>query len=185
MKTMGIVLAGGQSSRFGKPKMFEIWQGRPLYTVATEAFQQAHLTYMISTNAQLAPRFDVPAQLLYVENKPFEGPLSALCEVMHHHEADWFFVVAADMPFLDAAFVQQLLAHISDEADAIVPYASERVQPLAALYHRRILPIIEKALQEKRKSMRAIFPHIRVQHVHFETGTPFTNINYVEDWPQQ
>ncbi len=184
MTITGVILAGGQSSRFGKPKMFETWQGEPLYMTAVQAFQRADLPYVISTNAQLAARFHVPKHALFIEEHTFEGPLYALSEVMKQHASDWFFVVAADMPFLNATFVQKLTVHISENIDAIVPYADEQVQPLAALYHRRILPIIEKTLQEKRKSMRAIFPHIRVQQVPFSNQKTFTNINYVADWPQ-
>ena len=41
MKIAGIVLAGGQSSRYGQPKMFEMFAGQPLYKHSLIALQKS------------------------------------------------------------------------------------------------------------------------------------------------
>ena len=41
MKIAGVVLAGGQSSRYGQPKMFELFAGLPLYKQSLIAFQKS------------------------------------------------------------------------------------------------------------------------------------------------
>lgn len=43
MKIAGIVLAGGQSSRYGQPKMFEMFAGQPLYKHSLIALQKNQL----------------------------------------------------------------------------------------------------------------------------------------------
>lgn len=40
MKIAGVVLAGGQSSRYGQPKMFELFAGQPLYKHSLTALQK-------------------------------------------------------------------------------------------------------------------------------------------------
>ncbi|WP_252315972.1 NTP transferase domain-containing protein [Sinobaca sp. H24] len=37
----GAVLAGGRSSRYGRAKMFEIYNGKPLYQYSLDAFEGA------------------------------------------------------------------------------------------------------------------------------------------------
>ncbi|CAM5546636.1 putative molybdenum cofactor guanylyltransferase OS=Lysinibacillus sphaericus OX=1421 GN=mobA PE=3 SV=1 [Lysinibacillus sphaericus] len=59
MKIAGIILAGGQSSRYGKPKMFELFAGQPLYKHSLIALQKNQLSpIIIATNAQLQHQFE-------------------------------------------------------------------------------------------------------------------------------
>lgn len=58
MKIAGIVLAGGQSSRYGQPKMFEMFAGQPLYKHSLIALQKNQLDpLIIATNAHLQHQF--------------------------------------------------------------------------------------------------------------------------------
>lgn len=48
MKIAGIVLAGGQSSRYGQPKMFEMFAGQPLYKHSLIALQKISWILLLS-----------------------------------------------------------------------------------------------------------------------------------------
>lgn len=185
MTITGVLLAGGKSSRYGKPKMFERWRQEPLYMVAVHAFSSQKWPVAIATNAGLRPYFDVPDATFIVEQQPHEGPLYALAQVMTHIEAEWYFVVAADMPYIDGLFMQTLSQYITADVDAIIPTVNGKWQPLAGLYHRRTLQQATNALAHNRRSMRALLDEVCVQFVAFDDATLFLNINAVEDWPQQ
>jgi molybdopterin-guanine dinucleotide biosynthesis protein A len=62
----------------------------------------------------------------------------------------WLFVVASDMPFLGLPLIDALLAARSEESDIVCVGLAERAQPLFALYHRRLLPVLDTILSEGR-----------------------------------
>lgn len=188
MKIAGVVLAGGQSSRFGRPKMFENFKDKPLYKHSLHALKKNNLSpLIIATNTQLLPLFDKDNDIeLMIENPPHQGPLFALHQLLTENpDVEWFFVVASDMPFMNASFIENLLQQVDDCYDAVIPQQTNRIQPLAALYRRTALVETAKLVQENRRSMKALLDRIRVHYVDFKQDDPlFTNINAQEDWPK-
>lgn len=185
MNIAGVVLAGGQSSRYGQPKMFEQFAGQPLYQYSLNALQQNQLQpLIIATNAHLQQGFAQDNVQWLIEPQPHQGPLFALHNIMENFPAvEWFFVLASDMPFIDAALVKALLSFIDERYDAIVPQQADRLQPLVALYRRTAYPFASKLVQQNRRSMQALLEKLRVCYVPFESDTmTFTNINTPQDW---
>jgi molybdenum cofactor guanylyltransferase len=81
MKIAGIVLAGGKSSRYGKPKMFETYQGKYLYQHSVEALKQNSLSpIVIATNENLISYFeqDDVDFIVEKESETYQGPLFAI-----------------------------------------------------------------------------------------------------------
>lgn len=184
MNITGVILAGGKSSRYGKPKMFELFRDKPLYKVAVDAFEKNAFPVVIATNDTLLPHFTDEKVTFITEQMHHEGPLYALAHVMEQVKSDWYFVIAADMPFIDAAFIATLCRHITANCDAVIPTSHGDWQPLAALYHRRALEQAKVALRHNKRSMRALLNQVRVSFVEMNDTTTFVNINAVEDWPQ-
>ncbi|RKD73408.1 molybdenum cofactor guanylyltransferase [Sinobaca qinghaiensis] len=182
----GAVLAGGRSSRYGRAKMFEIYNGKPLYQYSLDAFEGAGIEkrYII-TNEQLAGRFDSSQASIIIETEPFSGPLAALKEALCLVEPDsWLFLLAADVPFVTAEFVAALLekAEASPDKQAVIPLSAGRFQPLHGLYHSSCLTAAEKAGSEN-SSMKTLLDEINVLYVEFpDTQKDFININRPEDW---
>lgn len=183
----GVILAGGQSSRYGEPKMFVTYKEQPLYMQSVQALNVAVSLCIIATNAVLRPQFQINDVDFLLEEQPHQGPLVALQQVMQHYShVDWFFVLASDMPLINEQFVKTLLDAIDPVVDVIMPTQNEQIQPLAALYHRRILPIIDEAIHAKKRSMKAILHKANVRYITFdETQNYFININRQQDWPKE
>lgn len=187
MKIAGIVLAGGQSSRYGKPKMFEKLDSQFLYQYSLQAFKKNALKpLIISTNASLSPQFIEKDVRIFIEELPHQGPLFAIHHVLSKTtDADWFFVLASDMPYITESFVKMMLSFVDDTYDAIVPKQSDKIQPLAALYHRSILHKTEKLLQQHKRSMKSLLDQLSVYYVPVsDDEQAFININTISDWPQ-
>ncbi|WP_050180286.1 molybdenum cofactor guanylyltransferase [Domibacillus robiginosus] len=179
MKTAGIVLAGGQSSRYGRPKMFERYKEKPFYEHSVDALRANGLQPIIlSTNRFLADRFDRAGFELVVETTTHQGPLFALHHVISQFkEPEWFVVLSADIPFVREAFIRQLLLHRHPDYSAIVPAEGAKLQPLVALYHRRCLPYMNETLGEGKKSLLALLHRIPFKTVSFQDEPSFININ--------
>ena len=187
MKIAGVVLAGGQSSRYGPPKMFEMYAGRPLYKNGLIALQENRLEpLIIATNANLQSMFAENDIQLVIEDQPHQGPLSALQNVMTNFpDVEWFFVVASDMPYINADFVQNMLTWIDDDHDAVVPKQASRIQPLASIYRRTILSKAISLTQQNKRSMKVLLEQVQVRYVKFEEEcSTFVNINTPFDWSQ-
>ena len=184
MTIAGIVLAGGQSSRFGKPKMFEKHEGKYFYEHSVKALKGLS-PIIISTNSELAPYFTIQKDVIIIEDQQnFQGPLFTICHIfkkMKH--IDWFFILTSDVPFITSEFVQHLVSFTAHNiVEAIIPDEEGRLHPLLALYHRRCLPHMEAILLQDKKSMKAFLNEVHVQVIPFTKNKLFTNINNQEDW---
>ena len=81
MSIAGIVLAGGKSSRYGQPKMFETYNKKSFYEYSIDALKENHVTpILVSTNQDLLPYFQRKDVAFAVEKCPYQGPLYAI----HH-----------------------------------------------------------------------------------------------------
>ncbi len=123
---------------------------------------------------------------MIIEKQTHQGPLSALQNIMTNFpDNEWFFVVASDMPYMNADFVQTMLTYIDDRYDAIVPKQASRIQPLASLYRRSALPKANLLLQQNKRSMKVLLEQLRVRYVEFEEEcSTYININTQLDWSQ-
>jgi molybdopterin-guanine dinucleotide biosynthesis protein A len=112
------------------------------------------------------------------------GPLGGIHAALAFSKADWNLVVACDMPGLNAESLAALIAQVErfPAADALVPEVDGQAQPLCAVYHRRALPVIERALRVGRwKIMQAIEPLAVVRLQSGDEGL-FRNVNTPEEW---
>jgi molybdenum cofactor guanylyltransferase len=141
MQFSGVVLAGGRSSRFGENKARFTYQGRSLMGHVLASLEGAAEQLIIAKEPY--PEFAVPTVLdLYGE----ASPLSGLCTALRVAQHDWVALAACDLPFLSVNYWQLLLRYVAT-CDAVIVKRQGRLEPLAALYHRRILPVAEVQLR--------------------------------------
>jgi molybdopterin-guanine dinucleotide biosynthesis protein A len=114
-----IVLAGGRSSRFGRDKLAEPIDGRPMLHHAIAAVRT--LTDEIVVVAGVETGLSVPDGVTVIhDDRPFEGPLAALGIGLSASPADRVIVVAGDMPALVPAVLGRLIAALGEDANAAI-----------------------------------------------------------------
>ncbi|WP_157842883.1 molybdenum cofactor guanylyltransferase [Bacillus sp. FJAT-44742] len=189
MNLAGVVLAGGKSSRYGRPKMFEIYNGKAFYEHSVEAFSEAGICdVFILSNESLAPAFQTEKAEILVEKEMHKGPLYALYHVLEEQLRgyDWVFLLAADVPFVSPAFVRSMKTRIVEPSpiQAYIPKSGEKFQPLHGIYHRSCLPVLKEIInRNKSLSMKELFQDINVHYVTFAPEEKaFININRPEEW---
>jgi molybdopterin-guanine dinucleotide biosynthesis protein A len=114
-----IVLAGGRSSRFGRDKLAEPIDGRPLldYPIIAVRALTDEIVVVAAPDADLA----VADRVTVVhDSRPFEGPLAALDAGLAASRADRVVVVGGDMPTLVPAVLGRLLASLRPDATAAI-----------------------------------------------------------------
>jgi len=143
------ILNGGQATRFGgRDKSALLVDGRTIH------------------DRQIAELSRVTDDVLVVTEDlvPGCGPLGGLHTALTNARGHAVFVVACDMPFIDAPFVQYLL-DLTREADAVVPRTERGYHPLCAAYTRSCLPAIGHRLAHRQLKMADLFADVRTRVV--------------------
>ena len=176
----GFVLAGGRSSRMGRDKaLLEIDHSTLVERIAGRVLQAAGNVMLIGPPERYA-RLGIPTIADRVEGC---GPLGGLLTALTITPADWNLLVACDLPDATAELFEELFeAAESSEASALVPATGEALEPLCAVYHRRLQPAAEAAIRDKRFKMQEFVSSIDARVWPAPRPALFHNVNTPQDW---
>ncbi|EIT85166.1 molybdopterin-guanine dinucleotide biosynthesis [Fictibacillus macauensis ZFHKF-1] len=184
--TGGIILAGGSSRRFGEHKAFAQYKERYFYEIAVSVVQEVAEQCVVVAYHRIASQLSTNVSVIQDRQEVMgQGPLAGLYSGMNAIGVEgWFAVITCDTPFMTADVYYRLLhmAQQEPDGDAIVPVSAGVIQPLTALYHRRILPQLMQLLNEGKRSVRALLEQIAVKFVTEDDASLFVNINTKEDY---
>jgi molybdenum cofactor guanylyltransferase len=162
-KPHGLLLTGGTSRRMGADKAGQPVGGVPMGARAGRALVEA-------ASPVLAVGPDPGLGLDSVRDGG-RGPLGALAAGMRRLADDGFggpvLLAACDMPFLTPEILTLLAVALAKTggAQAAVPVAGGRLQPLAACYAASVLPVAERLVRRGELSMQALLGEIEVHRV--------------------
>jgi molybdopterin-guanine dinucleotide biosynthesis protein A len=184
----GVVLAGGQSRRFGRNKALEEWNGERLLDLAIRGLKPRCQSVLVVAN-DLLPY--VPTEATLVRDiLPGQGPLGGIFTALFFSPTPWVFVKATDMPFLIPEVVERM-AKLARGVDAVVPVKDGFYEPLFALYHIRCLPLIAQLLERNEKQIVRFYAKAKVAILEQEQWRPldpgglnFKNINTPDEFRQ-
>ncbi len=183
-----LILAGGLSSRMGSDKALLPIDGKPLIRrLASElAPRFASLAVAIgppereATYRAALGEWGGSARLI-PDAYPGCGPLAGLHAALAEASPGYVFVVACDMPSYSQALYARLAAYAGSGAD-IIHCAG---QPFHALYHSRIAPAVEQALQTRKLRVMGLLSELNSLAVEADDGelsAAFVNLNTPEDF---
>ncbi len=198
MEIKGVVLAGGLSSRFGSCKSKLCLDSQSIlqntYSLLLRHCKDVRISCRkeqeiqgypciydteISTNAffdlgENSRTFYAPMVGIYGALKHFTGPV---------------LVLSCDLPFVDDATIAQLLAE-RNLALAKAPQTlmttfrregTHFIEALVAIYEYAAMPVLQKALEQKKFSLSRAIPEENRCHIITHKDKPFFNINYPQD----
>ena len=154
-----IVLAGGDSRRMGTTKATLPFGDTSLVDAAVAALRPVFRKVLVVTRDKDSLA-GIDAEVLEDE-WPLRGPLVGLVRGLAHSDADWCFVAACDMPFLQVAVIKEIAKRLTG-CDAVIPEYDGRLQTLHAFYSRACLSVAQGLLEEGTTSMRALVSSCRV-----------------------
>jgi molybdopterin-guanine dinucleotide biosynthesis protein A len=139
----GLILAGGRSSRMATPKALLPFGGEPLLLHIVRRLQPlfSEVIVVAAPGQQLPP---VPATVVH-DDEPYQGPVGGLYYGLRRISYDSAFVTSCDAPFVSTELVTHLV-RIRDHYAVVVPRWEGRYQPLFAVYHRQVVPVLEEQL---------------------------------------
>lgn len=192
MQLSGVILAGGNSRRMGQDKRFMRIAGKSLLAWAVEQLRPWVDEVIIVTSDTSVPLENFGARVAH-DQYTGAGALAGLHAGLLAASGTWAFVMACDMPLLNAKLLDGLwqIAETTP-ADIVIPRWRKGLEPLHALYRpETCLPPIEEALNQKRRRIISFYDAVQVRYVEAEelaawdpAGSSFFNVNTQEelDW---
>ena len=156
-RVAAVVLAGGHSSRFGRDKLAEPIDGRPMLDHAIDR-ARAVASDVVVVAAASSVR-EVPPNIEIVhDDRPFEGPLAGLGVGLHAVDpgVERVIVVGGDMPTVVPAVLRRLLAAL-DRHEAAVLADADRPRPLPLALRRPVaVAAVDRLLADGERRLRAL-----------------------------
>ncbi len=178
MSRAGFILTGGASSRMGCDKALLDWEGRPMVV------HVASIVEPVTGSVTLVGSPDKYGHLgfnVIADKESGMGPLAGIRTVLENSTADWNLIVACDMPYLNPKLLAALLRQAEvGSADCLMPTG----QPLCAVYHRRCLSAVDKALNAGVRKVWDGLSSLRVELFEVDEPLCFQNINRPQDLPK-
>lgn len=188
---VGVILAGGQSRRFGSAKAFATRNEIPFYQYSIDALTPFCSSILVVTQPQWRSRFQTREQSLHIniiEDHPDfkgDGPLAGIYSAMERLEGEWYMVVPIDVPFIRSSVFQCLKEEVDLQTQGIVPVVAGKIQPLIAMYHHSAKGKMLAALSLGQRSLQNFLKKIKVKYIEMDDPVPFININRSEDFKRR
>ena len=158
----GVILAGGQSRRMGRSKLFIDIGGIPMfervYRVCEKIFTEI---IIVANDSEPFRHYDVR---VVPDIIPGKGPLGGIYTGLVHASQDHCFCVAADMPCLNIRLIRHMIER-SAEGDVIIPETSDGRHPLHAIYAKGCRKPIETLLSRGDLKIVDFFGEVTVIYV--------------------
>jgi molybdopterin-guanine dinucleotide biosynthesis protein A len=137
----GVIVAGGRSTRFGDAdKAVAALAGTPMIRRVADCIEPVVDELVVNCRddqraaiAEALEGYERPV-VFALDPEPDLGPLAGILTGLDAASDEYAFVVACDMPFVDASFVD-FLFDAADGHDGAVPRPGEWFQPTHAVYH--------------------------------------------------
>lgn len=161
-----VILAGGQSRRFGSNKaLARLGDGglviERVASVLKDVFEE---TLVLSKDRALFEFLEKP--WLHVLNDRFNDfhPLNGLASALSYARTEKIFVCGCDMPFLNPALIRFICSR-SGESEATVPLWQGEIQPLCGVYSKRCLTAINdlSLFNDPRKGIKYLLNKVKTK----------------------
>lgn len=120
------------------------------------------------------------------------GPLGGIHAALCATQCEWNLVLSVDLPMLTPEFLRWLVREaVAGEKMVTVPRLHGRNEPVCAVYHKSILPVVERALIAGDFKIGRIYSDVPVRYISeeeiFAAGFSeriFSNVNTPEEYEQ-
>lgn len=181
------ILVGGIARRLGgRPKhMLEVGN-RPIWARQLDALETAGMDHFVMVGHTALP---LPGAFHPVADAIADaGALGGLYTALLSSPGDRVLVLAGDLPFLSATFLNRLW-ETDVEADAVVPRTARGWHPLTAVYHRRIAARVKARIDRRALKITEALDELAVRAIEpgevagFDPdGVLLLNVNTPDDY---
>ncbi|MFI4866471.1 MAG: NTP transferase domain-containing protein [Steroidobacterales bacterium] len=180
----GLVLTGGRSRRMQRDKANLEYAGKSQLARAMELLTPLVTRCFVSVRTD---QLEDPARAVYdtiADIKPNLGPIGGIHAALHAYPDRAWLILACDLPFLNRATLQYLIAHRASTrvASAYRSSFDGLPEPLCAIFEPRSLKIIEQSLAGGQQCPRALLSGSDVELLDLPEPRALDNVNTGEEY---
>ena len=183
-RVIGILLAGGLSSRYGEPKAFATWKNKKFYIWSYNILHDLCDEVIVVTREDLQALF--PKNIVTITDvEPFVGcgPLAGIYSAMETVEGTQYVVLPCDMPLMEKDVIKKLIE--KHKKGVTVVKTEHYIQALVSIWDKSMKQLIYEALIQKQYKIKAVLKEPYVHMVEGKSLTDeahiFSNINTKEE----
>jgi molybdopterin-guanine dinucleotide biosynthesis protein A len=181
------ILAGGQGRRLGGLDKGALRLGAERFLDRQLGILRTLTDHLLIVSGD-PDRYQAAGVIVVPDLMPGAGALGGLYTALMRAPTDQTIVLACDMPFVSAAFLEHLVA-VGREVDAAVPRSVEGYHPLCASYSRACAEPIRRRIEAGVLRVAAFLADVRVREIgpdeiaKFDSdGALLANVNTPEDY---
>ncbi|MGQ9846510.1 MAG: molybdenum cofactor guanylyltransferase [Bacteroidales bacterium] len=180
MNISAAIIAGGESQRLnGISKSLIKIDGKYIIDWQLSVISSVFIDYFTISKNEI-----IPGLLNYQDLYFSIGPISGIHSALVNSKNEYVFAFSSDMPFIQSDIIRKIIEHAKlSKAQVIIPKHKKGIEPLHAIYHKSVLPIIEKFIKNGVYKIRSLFSELNVSYIEVNENAEkvFFNINYPED----
>jgi molybdenum cofactor guanylyltransferase len=180
----GLVLTGGRSRRMQRDKAGLEYAGQSQLARALGLLEPLVASTFISVRTDQLRDPQRSAYPCIVDLLPDAGPIGGIQAALHAHPQAAWLVLACDLPFLDAATLQQLIAAREPRrlATAFRSNHDAKPEPLCAIYEPASLTAIERWVAAGQQCPRGFLAQADVALLTLRAAHALDNINTAAEY---
>ena len=153
----GFILAGGDSTRFGRDKATALYEGEALIDRCLGRLREVGVSQSIVTPDRT--RYSDREVCILAEEREGLGPVEGLRVALETCRRPWALVLAVDMPRVDHAMLSALMSQADEEDHALCFLDSDgRRHPFPGIYRTTLAPLV--ARMSDAGSMQRLLNHV-------------------------
>ena len=173
----GAIFAGGESSRFGSPKINALLENEEFGFRIARSMRQSGIEKILLVGGSEVDA--VRWNLTFVADEFFgAGPLAALLAAMHNSNAPILLTMPCDVPWIDGESCKQLSA-IDEKFDAQVAI-TDSPQWLSGAWRRSAIEHLEQQFASGERAIHRAVIGLKVNYLPLPHSA-LQNVNTVED----
>ena len=187
-KTILVILAGGQSRRFGGGyKTLYKFNKISILDRIIQNFKKLKMEIVLNVNSNEDQFIKTGLHLIKDELENFQGPLAGIYSSMkwvleNRKNIEWIFTSPSDTPFLNKNLVNKFLStDYNNKTNIIIAKSSNKTHPVIGFWHISLIKSLEAFLAKDNRKIMHWVEGQNYEFLNFENKNNFFNINTQTD----
>ena len=183
---VGVVLAGGRSTRMGRDKATITYKGRSLVSHVLGRLAKHCRPLMAVTDRPV--RLAGLSCLVVGDLTPGRGPLGGLQAACHHQPGRWLVLAACDAPLIEPGLIDLMINEARPGVDVVACFWDGWVKPMPLVVAPGVRTRVDLRLEAGANHLRSIFQKNRMRVIGEDEvrkvdpeGRSFINLNTPAD----
>ena len=187
-KTIIVILAGGQSRRFGGGyKTLYTFNKMSILDRIIQNFKKLEVEIVLNANSNEDQFLKTGLHLIKDELENFQGPLAGICSSMkwvleNRKNIEWIFTSPSDTPFLNKNLVNKFLStDYNNKTKIVIAKSFNKTHPVIGFWHISLIKSLEEFLAKENRKIMHWVEGQNYEILNFENKNNFFNINTKTD----